>query len=391
MNDTNAAPSIGEIAAIVALESQPILRNLKITQCYHDVSRAIGALAGEDNLNWCTFATWASKTAGRFIRIDEILPVFRSALAGLKSVAARIESINRTLALVNPAATVSVSTAFQALESPLAEVSRQVAAGNLAVFAELAPMFSRLCSRLAGATRYDADGVLQLLRELALKDGMPAEGGQSYLKSAVQYYYCAKFETAADRKAEWLLLANAQTGLHEQIRLQPAIAGSLGLPFGKALRLLYEKHHDAKFVGPLRSRLRRVVESLGAPLFAEIDTEVNQVWRKTATRAFMTLQLAGGEIHLGKDLRPNAGEPLFPPALRTIEHAPLQQLLAFYHADGAGSAGSAAVDWADIPERMQFILTLFRSRQQDAKLFDPPFSFDQRKALAAGQVPSGRL
>jgi hypothetical protein len=65
---------------IVALESQPVLRNLLITQCYHDLSCEIARVLGATNANWCTYATWASKTAGRFIRNDEVPALFRKLL-----------------------------------------------------------------------------------------------------------------------------------------------------------------------------------------------------------------------------------------------------------------------------------------------------------------------
>ena len=40
---------------------------------------------------------------------------------------------------------------------------------------------------------------------------------------------------------------------------------------------------------------------------------------------------------------------------------------------------------------MNFIVNLFRSRQNDATLFDPPFSAPQLAVLAQGQLPPGPL
>jgi hypothetical protein len=64
--------------------------------------------------------------------------------------------------------------------------------------------------------------------------------------------------------------------------------------------------------------------------------------------------------------------------------------LAAYKADGGGLA-SGASDWADIPERMHFILTLFRARQQDRRLFEQPFSAGQQAEITAGRIPAGAL
>jgi hypothetical protein len=103
------------------------------------------------------------------------------------------------------------------------------------------------------------------------------------------------------------------------------------------------------------------------------------------------LRLPTGNIHLGKDLRPLPGQPLFIPHLQTIELDELRKLLAVYGADGTTAHESGAIDWANIPERMHFILTLFRSRQQDGRLFGQAFSPEQRAAIARGKLPPGPL
>jgi hypothetical protein len=40
---------------------------------------------------------------------------------------------------------------------------------------------------------------------------------------------------------------------------------------------------------------------------------------------------------------------------------------------------------------MHFILTLFRARQQDERLFEQPFTDAQRSDIAAGRMPAGAL
>ena len=51
-----------EVKQIAQLDD-PILRNLKITQTYCELSKAFNIKSGT-SANWCTFATWASKQAG---------------------------------------------------------------------------------------------------------------------------------------------------------------------------------------------------------------------------------------------------------------------------------------------------------------------------------------
>ena len=63
-------PSVADVERISAL-ADPILRNLQITQCYHELSAAMAARTGT-NANWLTFATWASKQVGQTIRKEDL-------------------------------------------------------------------------------------------------------------------------------------------------------------------------------------------------------------------------------------------------------------------------------------------------------------------------------
>jgi len=383
-------PAQQDIAAIIALDGDPALRNLRITQCYHDLSQSIASVIGATNVNWCTFASWASKTAGRFVR-GELLGIFRDALQSDRRLADKLDRLNQLLRRIDAAAGLSQWDIFGVLKAPVTEVSRYIMAGNLAVFAELGPLFCAMCEHMGRDAAYDAGSVAHLLDELKLTAGPPEEDGQSLLRSAVDHFYQARFTSDPDRKAELILLANAQTGLHEQVRLQPAIAGSLQLPTDAPLRALLDGFLTGNvFEGP-RLRLHRVFEATAKPLFVEVDRELNRVWRECVTRIFMTLRLPEGEIHLGKDLRKSPGREIFPRDLSSIAMPGLGNLLATYGADGNSAAASGAVDWADLAERMHFILTLFRARQQDQQLFEQPFSDEQRIDIASGRIPQGSL
>lgn len=384
------APSRQEVAAIIGLDTEPALRNLRITQCYHDLSKSMASVIGDSNVNWCTFASWASKTAGRFVR-GELVGIFRDALQSDRQLAEKLDRINRLIRGVDASSRLSQLFIFEALKAPVLEVGRFITAGNLAVFAELGPLFSLLCTRFEADASYDAGSLARLLDELDLKTGAPEEGGQSLLRSAVGHFYQARFTSQPDRRAELILLGNAQTGLHEQVRLQPAIAGSLQLPSDAALRALLDGVFGGTPFESGRAGYGSVLEDRVKRLFAEVDEELNRIWRQCTTRIFMTMRLPEGEVHLGKDLQKSPGRELFPPDLQSIEIAELRTLLARYRADGASAEESGAADWAAIPERMHFILTLFRARQQDRRLFEQPFSDRQRGDIGAGRIPAGSL
>lgn len=157
MEDQSIARSVAEVEAIIALNDQPILRNLKITQCYHDISQAIATLIGRENMNWCTFATWASKTAGSFIRTEQITEEMRKALGDASGYKKWwIASINKKLQSFQTEKSVTHSSLLGYIEAVIAEMSSDVAAGNLKVFSELGPLFVDMVNTLGGDTSYDA-------------------------------------------------------------------------------------------------------------------------------------------------------------------------------------------------------------------------------------------
>ena len=73
-----SVPTVGDVDRIVAL-ADPIVRNLQITQCYHELSSALAEMTGHI-ANWCTFATWASKQAGQTIGREDLAKAFENVL-----------------------------------------------------------------------------------------------------------------------------------------------------------------------------------------------------------------------------------------------------------------------------------------------------------------------
>ena len=67
---TTTVPSVDDVTRIAAIES-PVLRNLAITDCYSRLAAAFAERVGE-GANWCAYATWASKQAGRSIRGEDM-------------------------------------------------------------------------------------------------------------------------------------------------------------------------------------------------------------------------------------------------------------------------------------------------------------------------------
>jgi hypothetical protein len=142
-----AAPTVADVERIAAL-TDPVVRNLQITQCYCELSRAFAARTGDAPANWCTFATWASKQAGQTIREEDLARTF----ARLFADSPQATSLGN--AAVASIAELSTSRGpenlwdamWEAIEptSAFDRASDAVARGNRKVFEEIGREFARL-------------------------------------------------------------------------------------------------------------------------------------------------------------------------------------------------------------------------------------------------------
>lgn len=368
------------VREIVALDEQPVLRNLLITDAYHRLTLEMAQLQPGGDLAWPVFATWASKQAGAFIRQEEIP-----------------RAVFETLELERVAMVRAILDA----------ITRFIIGGNKIVFEELGLAFTGFIETFAEPSARTEANLATLLANFSEGESMPdrvsvapdgtlvrqSDGGQSLVRTALRHYFEALRETQVDARAELLLLANVECGLHEQIRLQPYIAGALDAPIEELLRLAQIPEH------PLVER--------------SVD-----VARRVSTELLMTMALPSEVVDLGSDLQAPLGASMWPTELSNLRHP---TLLALADRVGAYEArerelefgdrvegwvngfmtklglarpeaqGSAAKRWGRLDDRMRFIFELFRSRQRDATLLTPPFSPAQQAEFHAGRVPDGRL
>ncbi len=418
------------VREIVAMDDQPVLRNLLITQSYHQLSRRVTRMLGGDDADWCVFATWASKTAGVFIREDEVPREFRRLLEKKEDLSDRVRELDAALCSVHAKARLFTADDLNPIGEVVEEIGVYIQGGNTTVFAELGLLFASFIETFEGDAEPDAVKLEAFLERLSPGETEPDEveliedrgrlavthrGGQDMLRAAMRHFHAAMFETDAKRKAELILLANALSGWHEQIRLDPYIRGSLEVPVDE---ILFSRANDALAQRLARGLLGRAQEALDRH-FAPVGERVTEAFRELSTGRLMQMSVPGETLCLGEDLPAPRGRSLFPQVLSRIEHPELSATLERFGAAGDGrprnlglkarlcwaargalvalrlrqatDAGSGAGDWSDLSQRMRYIFAYFRSRQRDAGMATPPFDPDQTAAILSGTVPGGEL
>ena len=384
------APTVDEIDRISRL-SDPVVRNLQITQCYYQISHLIAPIAAI-SANWCTFATWASKQAGQTIRREDLVRAFEEGFKLSAEISGALEDLVRLLRAVGmrPETRDPREAIFQTL-NPAAAFDRAadaVARGNKKGFEEIGREFARFCAIFHDDSAFDANKTAHFCTEL--RPGQPPDG-QQLLREAFTAYAQARFESAAKARTELMLLANLLAGFHEQVRLQPEIAEALNAPLENVDQL--KRNCLAVFLPDIwihaRSRATDLLRR-GLPLDRALDRlarEANRLVRQVITEHLMTLHLPGGEVlRLGRDLLTP-----FPPVLEEISNPKLREFLARTDATPENLSASGAEDWSDFGDRMHFIADFFRAYQEQPRLFEAPFTPEQVAALTSGKLPHGPL
>jgi hypothetical protein len=217
--------------------------------------------------------------------------------------------------------------------------ARSIFSGNATVLDDIGRQSARFLSAAGSDEAFETFAA-------QLRPGPPESGGQDLLRAAYRHYREAAGAADPDHRDELMLYANLLAILHEHHRLEPYIDDSLPKP------------------------VRRLV-----------------------TARLLGFSIGHESMRVSENVAPDRGAA-FPATLATIEDRDLAALLG-----GPGGldrtpdslVGSAAHDWTELSDRMNFICDLFRSRQLDSGLFEPPYTDAQDAAIAAGRVPDGPL
>ena len=355
-------PSVADIDATASM-AEPILRNVRITAAYGQLSSAFaGWLPG--GANWCTFATWASRQAGTTIRKEDLARVVADRVRMHLERRPILQRVHRVFGLSVERLSALVGDVSQALPG-IDRASYLVAVGNRKVFEEIGREFARFLDENGAST----EAFIRVLRE-----GPPPEG-QELLRRAFVNYQAARGALDATARAQLLLLANVQIGLHEQTRLQPEIRGAMDaalLDVADTRRRILDRLVDVIGAGPLR-RVHTEGRLLLNAVADEIGEHLRLVARAVITDHLMSIALPHVRtLRLGSDAVTG-----YPDALSTLTNPDLLSLLHEYDATPDAPSGSAAVDWSVLSQRLHFIADLFRGYQEDPSLFEPPFDSAQ--------------
>lgn len=388
----NTTPSVDDVNRIVTV-SDPVIRNLQITQCYYELSAAFGSRTGPV-ANWCTFATWASKQAGQTIRRED----FRRSVAAALRLNSETESISLAIAQIarqlgSPQTIEKIRNSVLALliTTSVERASQAVSRGNKKVFEEIGLEFARFSATCLQDETFDVANLDRFCQ--TLRPGLPPDG-QQLLKQAFTRYYEAFFETDAKKRAELQLLANLEIGFHEQTRLQPEIAESLDMvridpkEFREQLIKLLFPSLSGWFA---RTQLLfRDIFGRPSPLdraIAELIKVARQQIRFVITAHLMALGFPHDlRLRLNQDLTAS-----FPDSLRELKNQDLLTLLTQIDPTLNSLRESGATDWSNLPERLHFIADMFRCYQEVPDMVEAPFEQEQVSALKSGQLPTGRF
>ncbi|KAA0246067.1 MAG: hypothetical protein DYG83_03700 [Candidatus Brocadia sp. AMX2] len=387
----NHVPTVTEVDRISAIQD-PILRNLQITQCYHELSAVLSERTGL-SANWCTFATWASKQAGQTIRKEDLVQSLENILDTDLIATQAVRDIATSAQQVGAKRdTREIQESVWKILNPFIAIDQAgdaVGRGNKKVFEEIGREFARFFSTCLHDEMFDVGKIGRFCDEL--RPGDPPDG-QRYLSQAFPRYYQSFFEDDAKKRAELYLLANIEIGFHEQTRLQPEIAEALNAAITDYRQFT---HLLIKIIFPSRGWptlvQRLLIRLLGRlkPFDAAINTLIataRQKARLVITEHLMTISLPHERLQLGKDLNAE-----FPVSLKEIANPDLRALLERIDPTPNSLHETGAVDWADLPDRLHFIVDLFRCYQESQDLFEPPFTPEQVTTLKSGHLPVGQL
>lgn len=379
----------------------PLRTNREMLEAYFRLSNALGSFlhGGSEPVNatFATFAAWSAQSLKAEVDTDD------GEGSGDEGRRRRRRRPARWM----------YDTAVDWVLTDRDAIARNIANGQAAVYEEIGPalwLFLNHTIDAVAAGRATDDGwkvvwdefsnalikeaneLRERRRQIGRGGGVLDEGGVGVLQRGFEPYFevlrtgASAATDPAQRKlrAERILLGNIRLVAYEQKRLQPVLERNLGyLPHALRLRVA------------TRWLARDSMISRGAfRLYKELTPQlqlIDEAFQIAATRHVYSMILGEEELRFGVDVPlPPPAHPIlrddcaaldrdryevdsmFPHDLLVFETPELwSEWQQYDHSIGQG--GRTAVDsWLRYPERLNWILHVFRSRQQLSTLYDRP-------------------
>ena len=184
---------------------------------YHRLAVALADHLGEGGRgNWCAFAVWASKQAGRTIRQEDLLEAVRLRLGGDPVLETALQGV--VMAARELGSRRSVAELREALGGILdlpAVVDRTadaVARGNRRVFLEVGEVVAAFLDQVGGGGPEPLPGRVSIVHHPRIT----APEGEDLLSRSLTRYVAFGAEVDPRRRAQLLFLGNLEIGVHEQ-------------------------------------------------------------------------------------------------------------------------------------------------------------------------------
>ena len=337
----------------IANNQDPVVRNLQITQRYHELAVGLRDAGGADDATWCGFAVWASKTAGATIRGDVLPARAKELLLNDKATKDIIDGFKHGIGEW-VAEKVAHDHLAEIIDDVTKDVSKSIAAGNVLVFRELAPIFASLLDARQASSATPQSVTAALAPALAQLGSDPQAAA---VAEAFAAYGQALF--GPDDRAALVLRANTLAVAHEQQRLQDAIAKALDAAVSDTLQKVVD---DAVVRHLPSAEARKKLDDLLNDLFRAIDA----AWDTALTESIMQLVTATETFDLRRDVPP-LPDGMFPPVLRDLGGTPAADAVAQWDktggtGDAVGRARLGGAGGADELHRQSLPLPPARSR-----------------------------
>jgi hypothetical protein len=330
----------------VAFTPMPVrLRNELISRAYGDIAQEMAGLLGTGDATWATFGQWASHTVGGFLTID--VPVIGALIA-------------RAFADGNRDVFADIGRAHTVFLATVGEAARD--GGDLDVaFAQCEEDLRKRLFRPPG----DPGGGTEDEFWASLSDPRSRPGGPRHNELLVlgfRAYRNALDATDGEARSRHILLGNSLLALHEQRLLSLAIA----IGFRSWLRTLTTPWLTLQTRYSWRHR-----DPGDARLWLEHQ------WIRFVTRHFAGVALPTGTVKTGRPV-PAGDRPV------TVQRLPVQDAGSPHRRPAALSddelvgklftkfdvTGRRARCWADLDDRMAYIIALFAEHQRSSWWWD---------------------